>query len=56
METFLALLALCEGNPPLRGALMFSLIRTWTNGWANNRDVGDLRRYRAHYDVTVMNV
>ena len=22
--------------------------------WANNRDVGDLRRHRAHYDVTVM--
>ena len=24
-------------------------------GWVNNRDVGDLRRSRAHYDVTVMN-
>ena len=23
-------------------------------GWANNRDVGDLRRHRAHDDVTVM--
>ena len=33
-----------------RGALIFSLI----NGWANNREAGDLRRYRAHYDVTVM--
>ena len=37
-----------------RGALMFSLIEAWTNGWANNRDVGDLRRHRAHYYVTVM--
>ena len=24
------------------------------NGWGNNRDAGDLRRHRAHYDVTVM--
>ena len=37
-----------------RGALMFSLICVWTNGWVNNRDAGDLRRHRAHYDVTVM--
>ena len=22
--------------------------------WVNNREAGDLRRYRAHYDVTVM--
>ena len=38
-----------------RGALMFSSILAWTNGWVNNRDVGDLRDHRAHYDVTVMN-
>ena len=37
-----------------RGVLVFYLIRAWTNGWANNRDAGDLRRYRAHYDVTLM--
>ena len=37
-----------------RGALMFSLIWAWKNGWANNRDPGDLRRNRAHSDVTVM--
>ena len=36
------------------GALMLSLIFNWTNGWVNNKDAGDLRRYRAHYDVTVM--
>ena len=37
-----------------RGALMFSLIWVWINGWVNNREAGDLRRYRAHYDVTVI--
>ena len=26
----------------------------WINGWVNNGDAGDLRRNRAHYDVTVM--
>ena len=28
-----------------RGALVFSLICAWTNGWATNRDAGDLRCY-----------
>ena len=37
-----------------RGALMFSLICVWTNGWVNNGDADDLRRHRAHYDVIVM--
>ena len=37
-----------------RGALMFSFICVCINGWVNNRKAGDLRRYRAHYDVTVM--
>ena len=37
-----------------RGALMLSVICTWTNGWANNRDADDFRRHRAHYDVTVI--
>ena len=64
METFSALLALCAGNSPVpvnsphkgqwRGALMFSLIYAWINHWVNNREAGDLRRYRGHYDVTVM--
>ena len=56
------LLALCEGNPPVTGGfhwqrpvtLMFSLICAWTICWANNGDVRDLRRHRAHYGVTVM--
>ena len=37
-----------------RGALMFSLICARINGWVNNREAGDLRRHRGHYDVTVM--
>ena len=37
-----------------RGALMFSLICIWINDWVNNGEAGNLRRYRAHYDVTVM--
>ena len=37
-----------------RGALMFSLICVWINDWVNNRAAGDLRRYRARYDVSVM--
>ena len=36
------------------GALMFSLICVWINDWVNNSEVGDLRRYRAHYDVSIM--
>ena len=37
-----------------RGALMFSVICAWINGWVNNRGTGDLRRHGAHYDVVVM--
>ena len=37
-----------------RGAFMFSLICARINGWVNNGKSGDLRRHRAHYDVTVM--
>ena len=37
-----------------RGALMFSLICIWINGWVNNREAGDLRRNHGHYDVVVM--
>ena len=62
MEKFSALLALHEGNLQVysphkgqrRGALVFSLVCAWTNGWANSRGAGDLRRHRAHYDVNVM--
>ena len=45
-------------NSPHKGqwrrALMFSLICVWINGWVNNREAGELRRYCARYDVTVM--
>ena len=51
METFSALLAICVGihrspvNSPhkgqWRGALMFSLICVWINGWVNNHEAGD---------------
>ena len=55
---------LCVGNSPApvnsphkgqwRGALMITLICVWINGCINNREAGDLRRYCAHYGVTVM--
>ena len=63
-ETVSALLVLCAGNSPVTGnsphkgqwrrALMFSLFCARINDWVNNREAGDLRRHRAHYDVTVM--
>ena len=37
-----------------RVALMFSSICVWINGWINNREAGDLRHYRAHYDAIVI--
>ena len=64
METFSALLAICAGNSPVAGKfpaqrpvtrsfdVFFDLRRI--NGWVNNREAGDLRRYRAHHDVIVM--
>ena len=67
MEALSASLAICAGNSPVTGefpaqrpvtrifgSLMFSLICVWINGWVNNREAGDLRRYRTHFDVTVM--
>ena len=34
---------------------MFSLIWAWfINSWVSNREAGDLRRHRAHYDATVI--
>ena len=63
MKTFSALLAISAGihrsqvnithKSQWRGALMFSLICAWINGWVNN-EAGDLRRHCAHYDVTAM--
>ena len=58
METFSALLAICEGNSPHKGQwrrvlMMFSLICAWITYWGNNREAGDFRRHRIHCDVTV---
>ena len=64
METFSALLAICAGNSPVPGE--FTSQRPVTRSFdvffdlglnkrlRNDREAGDLRRYRAHYDVTVM--
>ena len=60
-----ALLALCAENSPVTGEFHsqrpvtrsfddFFDMRLNTNDWVNNRDTGDLRRYRAHYDVIAM--
>ena len=64
METFSALLYIWAGNSPVTGKLyeqmpvtrsfVVSLICAWINDWVNNREAGDLRRHRAHYDVTIM--
>ena len=63
-ETFSALLALCEGNPPVTGGFpsqlpvmsfnVYSLICVWPNGWETNLNTGSSRCCHAHYDITVM--
>ena len=64
MATFSALLAICAGNSSVTGEFptqrpvtrsfdVFFDLRL-NNGWVNNREAGDLRRQRAHYDVNVM--
>ena len=35
---------------------MFFFICVWINDWVNNREAGDLRRHRGHYDVIVMHI
>ena len=66
METFSALLAICARNSAVSGKfpaqrpvtrrfdVFFDLCLN--KRWVNNREAGDLRRYRAHYDVTVMHI
>ena len=58
METFSALLAICAGNSPVPGEFPAQRPVTrsflWINDWVNTREAGDLRRYLAHYDVTVI--
>ena len=59
METFSALLALCEVNPlvtdgfPSQRPVTRSSDVFKTKGWANNQDAGDMRCHHTHYDVTV---
>ena len=64
MDTFSALLAICAGKSPVPSE--FPAQRPVTRifddffelrlnkRWVNNREAGDLGRYRAHYDVIVM--
>ena len=61
MEIFSVLLALCVGNSPVTGE--FPSQRLLTGNFdvffdlhlnKRNTYAGDLRRHRAHYDVTVM--
>ena len=65
METFSALLASLCGEftgdrwiPRTKVSdaelSIFSLIFAWINGWVDNREAGELRRHRAHYDIIVM--
>ena len=63
METFSALVAFGAGNSPATGefpsqrpgtrsfVVFFNL---GTNGWMDDRDAGNFRRHRVHYDVAVM--
>ena len=63
METISALLAICAGNSLVTGDLPAQrpVTRSFDNFFdlrlnkqlSNNREAGDLRRYRAHYDVIV---
>ena len=44
-------------NSPYKGQwrqVLFVFICAWINGWVNNREPGDLKRHRAHYDITVI--
>ena len=64
METFSTLLAICAGNSPVPSKFPAQRPVTQSfdvcfdlrlNKWlVNNREAGDLRRYRAHFDVTVL--
>ena len=56
METFSALLAICAGNSPVPGEFPAQrpVARSFDVFFENNRETGDLRRHRTHYDVTVM--
>ena len=59
METVSMLLDLYAGNSPAIGEFpsqrpVMRSFDIWINSLGNNREAGDLRRHRAHEDVTVM--
>ena len=62
MESFSALLAICAGNSPVPGEFptqrpvtrSFDVFFDLRPNRVNNREAGDLRRHRTHYDVIVM--
>ena len=58
METFSALLALCAGDSPVQRPVTRSFDiffdQRLSKQLSNYREAGDLRRHRAHHDVTVM--
>ena len=66
METFSALLALCEGNPSVTGGFPSQKPVTRNFGvlfdlrlnkrLSKNRNAGDLSRHRAQYDVIVIGI
>ena len=65
METFSALLALCVGNSLVTGEFpaQVPVARRFDvyfdlrlNKRLSNREASDLRRHRAQYDVTVINI
>ena len=41
-------------RPVTRSFGVFFDLRLEKNVWVNNREAGDLKRYRAHYDAIVM--
>ena len=63
METFSASLVLCDRSrwiPRTKASDAELWCFLWSaselNGWVNNREAGDLRRHRGHYDVNVMKI
>ena len=64
METYSALLAICAGNSSVTGEIPTQRPLTQSfdvffdlhlnEGWVNTRQTDYLRRYRAHYYITVM--
>ena len=54
METFSALLAVCARNSPVAGEFHAQRPVARSFDVFFDREAGDLRRHRSHYDVNVM--